>query len=140
MRSYAVVLYQPGQLGLSVFSVNSTQSPFSPLTRILYIGIQSLPSWETSSGGLICEPIFQSANQGSAIIQIFDLYSRTCVGTSVVPRGPGFPTLVGPNQGCTMRGSIPGQPNVSGEAYIQASYTYSRQYIWRNFGFEVSFL
>ena len=71
--------------------------------------------------------------------RIFLFCCRTCEGTSIVPNGPGYPTTLGPNQICTLRGAQAGNPLVSGEDYIVAAYTYSKANVWRNFGFEVSF-
>ncbi|KAG0149123.1 hypothetical protein CROQUDRAFT_714111 [Cronartium quercuum f. sp. fusiforme G11] len=70
----------------------------------------------------------------------FQHLSLACVGSSIVPSGPGFPEGLGPNQACTLLGARAGNPNVLGEDYIQASYKYSKKYIWRNFGFELGYI
>ncbi|CAH7682783.1 pleiotropic drug resistance ABC transporter [Phakopsora pachyrhizi] len=59
-----------------------------------------------------------------------------CNGASVIPNGPGYPDSLGANQICTLRGAQPGNPIVSGEAYISSSYKYSSAHVWRNFGIE----
>lgn len=67
-------------------------------------------------------------------------YHRTCDGPSIVPNGPGYPPVIGPNQICTLRGARPGNPLVIGEDYISAAFTYSKAHVWRNFGIEVSYI
>ncbi|KAH9815155.1 CDR ABC transporter-domain-containing protein [Melampsora americana] len=63
----------------------------------------------------------------------------TCDGASIVPNGPSYPSSLGPNQVCTLRGSRPGNPIVIGEDYISASYTYSKNNVWQNFRIEVAY-
>ncbi|KAF6844228.1 ABC transporter [Colletotrichum musicola] len=54
--------------------------------------------------------------------------------------GPPYLVPQGPNaspeyQGCALAGSPPGQTIVPGSSYIEASFTYTRAHLWRNFGF-----
>ncbi|KDN70652.1 putative ABC-2 type transporter [Colletotrichum sublineola] len=54
--------------------------------------------------------------------------------------GPPYLVPQGPNaspefQGCALAGSLPGQTIVPGSRYIEASFTYTRSHLWRNFGF-----
>ncbi|KZL65293.1 ABC-2 type transporter [Colletotrichum tofieldiae] len=54
--------------------------------------------------------------------------------------GPPYLVPQGPNaspeyQGCALAGSPPGQTIVPGSSYIEASFTYTRSHLWRNFGF-----
>ncbi|KAI1139490.1 ABC-2 type transporter [Hypoxylon sp. FL0543] len=56
----------------------------------------------------------------------------TCVPPYLVPQGPG----ASPDyQSCTLTGSTPGSTVVSGAAYIEQSFSYTRRHMWRNFGF-----
>ena len=55
-----------------------------------------------------------------------------CVPPYLVPQGPNIQSQY---QSCTLAGSQPGQNIVNGADYIQASFTYSRSHLWRNFGF-----
>jgi ABC-type multidrug transport system permease subunit/ABC-type multidrug transport system ATPase subunit len=55
-----------------------------------------------------------------------------CIGTSLVPNGPGF--VMGENQACAgVGGARPGQDFVTGDDYL-ASLSYSHSHVWRNFG------
>lgn len=59
-----------------------------------------------------------------------------CDTQFLVPQGPN----ASPDyQSCALQGSQPGQPFVSGSDYIQASFTYSRSHLWRNFGIMCAF-
>lgn len=55
-----------------------------------------------------------------------------CVPPSLVPQGPGARP---PYQSCTLAGSTPGSTVVNGGAYIRAAFSYTRDHLWRNFGF-----
>ncbi|KAH9894645.1 ABC-2 type transporter-domain-containing protein [Xylariomycetidae sp. FL2044] len=55
-----------------------------------------------------------------------------CVPPFLVPQGPDASPEY---QSCTLVGSSPGSTLVSGAAYIQESFNYSRGHLWRNFGF-----
>lgn len=55
-----------------------------------------------------------------------------CVSPFLVPQGDGSEPQY---QSCTLAGSSPGSTTVNGAAYIQAAFSYSRNHLWRNFGF-----
>jgi ABC-type multidrug transport system ATPase subunit/ABC-type multidrug transport system permease subunit len=55
-----------------------------------------------------------------------------CVPPYLVPEGPGTSPQ---HQSCSLKGSVPGQATVSGAAYIDAAFSYTRSHLWRNFGF-----
>lgn len=55
-----------------------------------------------------------------------------CEAPYLVPQGPNARPQ---NQGCTLAGASPGSTTVSGAAYIEQSFTYTRSHLWRNFGF-----
>ncbi|KXH44175.1 ABC-2 type transporter [Colletotrichum simmondsii] len=63
-----------------------------------------------------------------------EFYDRElqCVPPYLVPQGPNASPAY---QGCALAGSPPGQTIVPGSSYIEASFTYSRSHLWRNFGF-----
>ncbi|KAL7624350.1 ATP-binding cassette transporter snq2 [Parahypoxylon ruwenzoriense] len=55
-----------------------------------------------------------------------------CVPPFLVPQGPDASPQY---QSCTLAGSSPGSTVVSGAAYIEQSFSYTRTHLWRNFGF-----
>lgn len=60
----------------------------------------------------------------------------TCADSMLVPQGPG----VDPNyQGCILPGAAVNAKSVSGEAYLESAFKYSRSNLWRNFGVVVAF-
>ncbi|KAH9927376.1 pleiotropic drug resistance ABC transporter [Amylocystis lapponica] len=58
---------------------------------------------------------------------------------SLVPSGAGYETVSIANQVCTTVGSVSGQTVVSGSRYVQLSYEYTYNHLWRNFGILVAF-
>jgi len=58
-----------------------------------------------------------------------------CAPTSLVP-----PYGQGTNFQCAVAGAVAGEINVSGDAWVQASYGYSYSHIWRNLGFMFAFM
>ncbi|TQN72395.1 Brefeldin A resistance protein [Colletotrichum shisoi] len=63
-----------------------------------------------------------------------EFYNRQleCGPPYLVPQGPNASPEY---QGCALAGSPPGQTIVPGSSYIEASFSYSRSHLWRNFGF-----
>ncbi|KAF2104728.1 putative ABC transporter [Rhizodiscina lignyota] len=59
-----------------------------------------------------------------------------CSSLDLVPQGPNANPA---NQGCALSGSSLNARTVSGSAYLQATYTYSRTHLWRNFGIMIAF-
>ncbi|KAI0142596.1 ABC-2 type transporter [Hypoxylon sp. NC0597] len=59
-----------------------------------------------------------------------------CVPPYLVPNRPG---LSPEHQSCTLAGSRPGSTTVSGAAYIEQAFNYTRGHLWRNFGFMCAF-
>ncbi|KAF4951054.1 hypothetical protein FGADI_7791 [Fusarium gaditjirri] len=62
----------------------------------------------------------------------FAYLTLQCEPPYLVPQGPNARPQ---NQGCTLAGASLGSTSVSGAAYIQQSFTYTRSHLWRNFGF-----
>lgn len=77
------------------------------------------------------------------MINEFSRIDIECEGTSIIPRNIGnltrYPTSLGPNQVCTLVGSVPGNPIVSGSDYILANFDYVAKDLWRNFGITLLF-
>ncbi|KAF2035084.1 ABC multidrug transporter-like protein [Setomelanomma holmii] len=56
-----------------------------------------------------------------------------------VPMGPGYNTN-GNSFICNVQGAVAGQTFVSGDAFLELSYSYSWSHVWRNFGIMWAFL
>ncbi|WVR08472.1 hypothetical protein IAU60_005527 [Kwoniella sp. DSM 27419] len=75
----------------------------------------------------------------------FSRINLQCDGNYIIPRNipaagiTGYPDTVGPNQLCSLMGSTPGSNQVSGSAYMNAGYSYSKSHIWRNYGILIGF-
>ncbi|KAF4338536.1 ATPase [Fusarium beomiforme] len=62
--------------------------------------------------------------------------NMSCAPSQLVPQGPG----VQPGyQGCAISGATVNAQSVLGSDYLQATYTYSRSHLWRNFGVVIAF-
>ena len=59
-----------------------------------------------------------------------------CAETALVPQGPGIGP---PYQGCAISGAQLGSTSVSGDQYLETTYQYSRDNLWRNFGIIIAF-
>ena len=62
----------------------------------------------------------------------FSRLTLKCTDESLVPSGPGYNDIN--HQVCTLAGSVAGQPDVSGSAYITKGFEYAPNNLWRNFG------
>lgn len=75
----------------------------------------------------------------------FSRIDLTCDNSYIIPRNipaagiTGFPDNVGPNQLCSISGSVAGQNVVSGNDYMAAAFQYTKSHIWRNFGILIGF-
>ena len=68
----------------------------------------------------------------SLMVNEFKRIDLRCDGTYLVPHGPGYGDIN--HQVCTLQGSEPGNPVVSGTAYAKAGFDYAPQDLWRNWG------
>ena len=59
-----------------------------------------------------------------------------CAPQQLVPQGPGVQL---PYQGCAVRGTQRGSTSVTGEAYLESTFEYTRSHLWRNFGVVIAF-
>lgn len=67
----------------------------------------------------------------AVITNEFSDREMTCADSTLIPQGPG----IDPNyQGCAIPGAAVNARSVSGAAYLDAQYTYTRSHLWRNFG------
>jgi ABC-type multidrug transport system ATPase subunit/ABC-type multidrug transport system permease subunit len=69
----------------------------------------------------------------SLMMNEFKRLNLRCVEQSLIPNGPGYANLN--YQVCTLLGSVPGNPIVSGTAYVKALFGYNIKDEWRNFSF-----
>jgi ATP-binding cassette subfamily G (WHITE) protein 2 (SNQ2) len=70
------------------------------------------------------------------MVNQFDTLEIQCVPPYLVPQGPNASAQY---QSCTIQGSQPGQAVVSGAAYIDAAFAYSKAHLWRNIGILFAF-
>lgn len=61
----------------------------------------------------------------------------TCSPGSIIPEGAAYSDVA--YQSCAIAGSVPGSLTVSGDSYISASFAYSYDHVWRNFGIMLLF-
>lgn len=59
-----------------------------------------------------------------------------CSPSQLVPQGPGVDPAY---QGCSLPGSRLGSTDVSGAAYLQDTFQFTRHHLWRNFGVVIAF-
>ncbi|KAJ5765834.1 ABC multidrug transporter A-2 [Penicillium odoratum] len=59
--------------------------------------------------------------------------------SSYVPQGPGYQNAPRNSTICNTKGAVAGLDYVSGDAYINTTYQYSKGHLWRNFGILVGF-
>ena len=62
----------------------------------------------------------------------FKRINLECTVESLIPSGPGYSTLE--NQVCTLPGSKPSVPSVTGSDYVITQFSYDPSDLWRNWG------
>ncbi|CAH7685999.1 ABC-2 type transporter-domain-containing protein [Phakopsora pachyrhizi] len=115
------------------FDVASRLASFTIMTLVTYSGYM-IPK-DSMRKALIWIYYINPINYGFAALMIneFRHANFSCEGVSIVPRGPGYPNQLGPNQVCTFAGAKPGSSIVSGADYIRVSFGYSTNHLWINF-------
>lgn len=53
---------------------------------------------------------------------------------------PAYPNMSGNTFVCSQRGAVAGEYTISGDRYIQDSFQYTYDHVWRNFGILIAFL
>ncbi|KLJ11567.1 ATPase [Blastomyces silverae] len=71
---------------------------------------------------------------GFESLLINEFHNRDFPCVNYVPSGPGYADLRSNNHVCSTVGSVPGQPFVNGDAYIESAYGYIASHKWRNIG------
>lgn len=71
---------------------------------------------------------------GFESLLINEFHNRDFPCVNYVPSGPGYADLGSNNHVCSTVGSVPGQPFVNGDAYIESTYGYTASHKWRNIG------
>ncbi|KAJ5937565.1 ABC multidrug transporter A-2 [Penicillium verhagenii] len=59
--------------------------------------------------------------------------------SSYVPQGPGYENAPLSSTICDDKGAVAGQNFVNGDAYINTTYEYYKEHLWRNFGILIGF-
>ncbi|KAF2135661.1 uncharacterized protein K452DRAFT_322935 [Aplosporella prunicola CBS 121167] len=68
----------------------------------------------------------------SVVANEFGNLNYTCSANDLAPYGENYDSVA--NQVCAVPGAVPGQPYVSGSAYIQEQYGFQSSHVWRNVG------
>lgn len=66
----------------------------------------------------------------------FSHRTMECSSDYLVPQGAG---IYAAYQGCALTGAAVNAHSVSGAAYLETEYTYTRSHLWRNFGVVIAF-
>ncbi|KAF2744039.1 hypothetical protein M011DRAFT_409396 [Sporormia fimetaria CBS 119925] len=74
----------------------------------------------------------------SLMINEFHGRNFECIG--FVPSGPGYDNVSSENRVCSTVGSVPGQPFVNGDDYINTAFSYYHSNKWRNIGILFAFI
>jgi ATP-binding cassette subfamily G (WHITE) protein 2 (PDR) len=69
---------------------------------------------------------------GFEALMVNEFHNRNFECNQFVPSGAGYEGIGGINHACGAVGSVPGQPFVSGDAYINTAYEYYASNKWRN--------
>ncbi|PLB48516.1 hypothetical protein P170DRAFT_359775 [Aspergillus steynii IBT 23096] len=72
-------------------------------------------------------------------LMVMEFHGRKSVCGTLVPSGPGYENASILNQVCASVGSVAGEMYVSGDTYVEASFSYSYSHLWRNLGISIAF-
>ncbi|KAK1149865.1 ATP-binding cassette transporter snq2 [Aspergillus melleus] len=72
----------------------------------------------------------------SVLSNEFSDRTMNCAPSQLVPQGPGVDPRY---QGCALTGSRLGETSVGGAQYLDTTFQFTRQHLWRNFGVVIAF-
>ncbi|KFA79185.1 hypothetical protein S40288_02404 [Stachybotrys chartarum IBT 40288] len=75
-----------------------------------------------------CNPLYYAYE--SAMVNEFSNLEYTCSDVDLAPSGPGFDDIA--NQACSVKGSVSGEPLVSGADFVLEQYGFYSSNLWRN--------
>ena len=76
---------------------------------------------------------------GFESLMINEFHNREFLCVNYVPSGPGY-DVGGSNHVCSTVGSVPGQPYVLGDDYMESTYGYHASNKWKNIGYIFCFI
>lgn len=77
---------------------------------------------------------------GFESLMINEFHNRNFTCVNYVPMGVGYENVAGNNHVCATVGSVPGQPFVNGDDYINSAFQYYHAHKWRNIGILFGFV
>lgn len=109
-----------------------------PFSAVLLLGLSMYTGFAIPTGYMLgwarwiayLNPI----NYGFESLLINEFHNRDFPCMHFVPSGPGYADLGPTNHVCSTVGSVPGQPYVNGDSYIESAYGYTFSHKWRNIG------
>ncbi|KAJ5964002.1 uncharacterized protein N7479_003878 [Penicillium vulpinum] len=127
-------LFRAVGAAFSTFDGASKVSGFLIMCTVLYTGYQiPKPQMHPWLGWIFWLDPLAYGFEAMLSIEFHDKTHIPCVGTNLIPNGPGYEDVAA-HQACAgVPGAIPGQNFVVGENYL-ASLSYSYSHVWRNMG------
>jgi len=102
------------------------------LGLVMYTGFAIPPSYMLGWSKWI--RYINPVSYGFEALMVNEFHNRQFECNEFIPFGPGYEDISGVQQACRTIGSVPGQPFVSGDAYINSAFNYYAKNKWRNFG------
>jgi ATP-binding cassette subfamily G (WHITE) protein 2 (PDR) len=102
------------------------------LGLVMYTGFAIPPSYMLGWSKWI--RYINPVSYGFEALMVNEFHNRDFACDQFVPTGPGYNQATGIERACMTIGSVPGQPYVNGDAYINSAFNYYAKNKWRNFG------
>jgi ATP-binding cassette subfamily G (WHITE) protein 2 (PDR) len=102
------------------------------LGLVMYTGFAIPPSYMLGWSKWI--RYINPVSYGFEALMVNEFHNRDFTCDQFVPSGPGYDQATGLERACMTIGSVPGQPYVNGDAYINSAFEYYAKNKWRNFG------
>jgi ATP-binding cassette subfamily G (WHITE) protein 2 (PDR) len=102
------------------------------LGLVMYTGFAIPPSYMLGWSKWI--RYINPVSYGFEALMVNEFHDREFECNEYIPFGTGYENVSGTQQACRTIGSVPGQPFVSGDAYINSAFNYYAKNKWRNFG------
>jgi pleiotropic drug resistance (PDR) family protein len=108
------------------------------LGLVMYTGFAIPPSYMLGWSKWI--RYINPVSYGFEALMVNEFHNRNFECNDFLPSGPGYDDISGLQQACRTIGSVPGQPFVNGDDYINSAFDYYAKNKWRNFGIMWAFM
>jgi ATP-binding cassette, subfamily G (WHITE), member 2, PDR len=127
-------------MGSATKSLEQALAPSAILLMalVLYSGFSIPPQYMQNWLGWLrwLNPVYY----GLESVFLSEFVGRRFPCSEIVPFGPSYSNLDPTQYACSVAGAVPGEPDVSGRAYLETAFGFQNSHRWRNLGVMIAYM